>query len=74
MCDHQQSSPSSSFTQRTVCTLATTTGRLTLSTDSFTITEGDGMKGQAQAKIYWLPKEAGGRYVTVAYFVDIYSR
>lgn len=41
MCDYHQSSPASHFTQRTVCTRATPGGRLTLSPDSLTITEGD---------------------------------
>ncbi len=41
MCDYHQSSPASHFTQRSVCTRATPSGRLTLSPDSLTITEGD---------------------------------
>jgi N-hydroxyarylamine O-acetyltransferase len=39
MCQYHQSSPSSHFTQRLVCTRATPTGRITLSADSLTITE-----------------------------------
>lgn len=39
MCTYHQSSPDSHFTQRTVCTIATVAGRLTLSTDALTITE-----------------------------------
>lgn len=41
MCEYHQSSPESPFTQRSVCTRATPTGRLTLSPDSLTITEDD---------------------------------
>jgi N-hydroxyarylamine O-acetyltransferase len=40
MCEYHQCSPSSHFTQRLVCTRATPTGRITLSADSLTITEG----------------------------------
>jgi N-hydroxyarylamine O-acetyltransferase len=39
MCEDQQYSPDSHFTQRSICTRATPTGRLTLSTDALTITE-----------------------------------
>lgn len=38
MCHYHQSSPDSHFTQRTVCTLATPDGRITLSEDALTIT------------------------------------
>jgi N-hydroxyarylamine O-acetyltransferase len=41
MCEYQQSSPESAFTGRTVCTMATHTGRATLSDDSLIITEND---------------------------------
>jgi N-hydroxyarylamine O-acetyltransferase len=39
MCDYHQYSPQSHFTQRAVCTIATATGRLSLSPDALTITE-----------------------------------
>lgn len=40
MCDFQQDSPASSFRTRKLCTIATETGRITLSNNSLTITEG----------------------------------
>ena len=49
MCDYHQSSPASHFTQRTVCTRAIPTGRLTLSPDSLTITTGDDKEKKAVA-------------------------
>lgn len=39
MCRYHQTSPQSSFTQKRVCTLATTTGRITLSDDRLIVTE-----------------------------------
>lgn len=39
MCDYQQTAPESPFTGRTVCTIATRTGRVTLSDDTLTVTE-----------------------------------
>jgi N-hydroxyarylamine O-acetyltransferase len=39
MCDFQQDSPSSHFRTRMLCTIATETGRVTLSNNSLTITE-----------------------------------
>jgi len=39
MCDFQQDSPSSHFRTRMLCTIATETGRITLSNNSLTITE-----------------------------------
>lgn len=39
MCEYQQTSPESPFTGRTVCTIATSTGRVTLSDDTLTVTE-----------------------------------
>jgi N-hydroxyarylamine O-acetyltransferase len=39
MCDYHQSSPQSHFTQRAICTIATATGRLSLSPDALTMTE-----------------------------------
>ncbi|MFN8489208.1 MAG: arylamine N-acetyltransferase [Caldilineaceae bacterium] len=47
MCDYHQSSPASHFTQHIVCTRATPCGRLTLSPDSLTITEGDNKEKKA---------------------------
>jgi N-hydroxyarylamine O-acetyltransferase len=41
MCEYQQSSPESAFTGRTVCTIATNTGRATLSDNTLIITEND---------------------------------
>jgi N-hydroxyarylamine O-acetyltransferase len=41
MCAFQQDSPTSHFRTRMVCTIATETGRITLSNNSLTITEGD---------------------------------
>ncbi len=41
MCDYHQNGPNSSFKEQAFCTIATTTGRLTLSPDSLTITEGE---------------------------------
>lgn len=40
MCHYHSHSPASHFTQRTVCTVATSTGRLTLTPDALTVTEG----------------------------------
>lgn len=45
MCRYHQTSPASSFTQRTVCTLATTDGRVTLSQEGLTVTQ-DGQKSR----------------------------
>jgi N-hydroxyarylamine O-acetyltransferase len=39
MCDYQQDSPTSSFRLKMLCTIATKTGRITLTEDSLTITE-----------------------------------
>ncbi len=39
MCHYHQSSPQSSFTQKRLCTLATSTGRFTLSDDRFIVSE-----------------------------------
>lgn len=47
MCHYHSHSPASHFTQRTVCTLATPTGRLTLTPDAFTVTEGASKQKQA---------------------------
>lgn len=41
MCDYHQTSPESSFTQRTLCTRATLYGRVTLTENSLTITDGE---------------------------------
>ncbi len=41
MCDFQQDSPTSSFRTGMLCTIATETGRITLSNNSLTITESD---------------------------------
>jgi len=41
MCDYQQTSPDSHFTQRKVCSIATKTGRVTLAADRLILTEGD---------------------------------
>jgi len=40
MCQYNQTSPNSHFTQRTICTLATDDGRITLSDDWLTINHG----------------------------------
>jgi N-hydroxyarylamine O-acetyltransferase len=40
MCEYHQTSPDSSFTQKILCTLATTTGRITLSELNFITTSG----------------------------------
>jgi N-hydroxyarylamine O-acetyltransferase len=40
MCDFQQDSPTSHFKTRMLCTIATETGRITLSNNSLTITDG----------------------------------
>jgi N-hydroxyarylamine O-acetyltransferase len=40
MCDYHQSSPSSHFTQKRLCSLATTYGRITLSEMKFIVTQG----------------------------------
>ena len=44
MCSFNQTSPESFFTQETFCSVATETGRVTLSADSLTITKGDHQK------------------------------
>ncbi|MCX6048369.1 MAG: arylamine N-acetyltransferase [Chloroflexi bacterium] len=41
MCEYHQNGPNSSFKTQAFCTIATTTGRLTLSPDSLTITTGE---------------------------------
>jgi N-hydroxyarylamine O-acetyltransferase len=41
MCKYNQTSPKSHFTQRTICTIATDDGRITLSDDSLTIHHGE---------------------------------
>jgi N-hydroxyarylamine O-acetyltransferase len=41
MCAFQQESPTSHFRTRMLCTIATDSGRITLSNNSLTITEGD---------------------------------
>ncbi|MGI9492421.1 MAG: arylamine N-acetyltransferase family protein [Geminicoccaceae bacterium] len=41
MCDYQQTSPKSYFAGRTICSIATETGRTTLTADSLILTEGD---------------------------------
>lgn len=40
MCIYHQTSPDSHFTQRTICTIATEDGRITLSDNTLTITQG----------------------------------
>ena len=40
MCHYQQTSPDSHFTQKTICSLATTEGRITLSGDRLIVTTG----------------------------------
>lgn len=40
MCQHHQTSPDSHFTQKSICSLATETGRISLSDDHLIITEG----------------------------------
>ena len=47
MCRYQQTSPESHFTQTTVCSLATSQGRITLSKNRLIVT----FKGQRQEKI-----------------------
>jgi N-hydroxyarylamine O-acetyltransferase len=44
MCSYNQTSPESHFTQQIICTIATETGRVSLSDDYLTITEGDKKK------------------------------
>ncbi|CAN5612849.1 arylamine N-acetyltransferase [soil metagenome] len=41
MCEYHQNGPNSSFKEQAFCTIATTSGRLTLSPDALTITEGE---------------------------------
>ncbi len=41
MCDYQQNSPDSYFAGRTICSIATKTGRITLTADRLIQTEGD---------------------------------
>ena len=41
MCQYNQTSPKSHFTQKTICTIATADGRITLSDDSLTINHGE---------------------------------
>ena len=52
MCDFQQDSPASHFRIKKVCTIATETGRITLSDNTLTITEGN-----AKNKITFETKE-----------------
>ena len=44
MCFFNRTSPNSHFTQQTVCSAATEMGRVTLSEDSLTVTEGDNLQ------------------------------
>jgi N-hydroxyarylamine O-acetyltransferase len=39
MCEYHQTSPKSTFTQKTVCTIATANGRITLTREHLTVTE-----------------------------------
>jgi N-hydroxyarylamine O-acetyltransferase len=39
MCEYHQTSPESTFTQKTVCTIATPTGRITLTKEHLTVTK-----------------------------------
>jgi N-hydroxyarylamine O-acetyltransferase len=39
MCEYHQTSPESTFTQKTVCTIATSTGRITLTREHLTVTK-----------------------------------
>ena len=41
MCRHQQTSPNSVFTRKSVCSLATPDGRITLSNGRLIVTSGD---------------------------------
>jgi len=47
MCAFQQDSPASHFRTRMLCTIATETGRITLSNNSLTITE-NGIKTKTE--------------------------
>lgn len=50
MCHYQQTSPASHFTQKTVCSLATRNGRVTLSNSRLIVTEnGDRMEGEVRS-------------------------
>ncbi|MFA5803094.1 MAG: arylamine N-acetyltransferase [Melioribacteraceae bacterium] len=49
MCDFQQDSPTSYFRTRMKCTIATPTGRITLSNNSLTVTE-NGKKAKTEVK------------------------
>ena len=40
MCHYHQTSPESPFTRKRLCTLATPTGRITLSDDRLVVTDG----------------------------------
>lgn len=40
MCDYNQTSPDSHFTQQTICSIATVKGRVSLSDDDLIITKG----------------------------------
>jgi N-hydroxyarylamine O-acetyltransferase len=63
MCAFQQDSPSSHFRTRMLCTIATETGRITLSNNSLTITE-NGIKTKTEftdeSEFYFLLKKHFG--------------
>ena len=63
MCSFQQDSPTSHFRTRMLCTIATETGRITLSNNSLTITE-NGMKTKTEftevSEFYFLLKKHFG--------------
>ena len=66
MCDFQQDSPVSHFRTRMLCTIATTTGRITLSNNSLTITE-----GRSKNKITFEGKEEFNSYLKNYFDIEL---
>ncbi|OYD07386.1 arylamine N-acetyltransferase family protein [Paludifilum halophilum] len=62
MCEHQQTSPTSIFKQRWICTIATPTGRISVSDDHLTLTE-NGEKNKIA-----IPDEAARKELIRHYF------
>ncbi len=66
MCNFQQDSPTSHFRTRMLCTIATERGRITLSNNSLTITE-----GQSKNKITFEGKEEFNAYLKNYFDIEL---
>ena len=61
MCSYHQTSPASHFTQQRVCSIATTSGRITLTDETLIITAG-GVRKESQVRGEEAFREALARY------------